>query len=342
MTALQDRAEAARDRLGVPALGVARFDRDGFVDVAVAGVRRRGDGDVATSGHAWHIGSCGKSMTAALYGRLVEQGLARWGAPLSELFADVDSIDPGWGAVTIDDLLLHRARVPANLSRRALEASQLDGRPLPLQRTEIAARTFANPPRTRGRYRYSNLGYIVAGAAIERIAGVPYEAALRAQVLDPSGVTTAAFGAPPDVWGHGGRLRVASLIAGRGAPVDPATSRADNPPVMGPAGRLHITLADWARWLRTFLDGVDGPLSPDTVSHLIAVAPGLDQAMGWAPAHRLGRASIGQQGSNGNWSATALLDEHRTRGALVVANDGRTRVLIQSARVAMDVLDTRS
>ncbi|HWL43950.1 MAG TPA: hypothetical protein VNQ73_13500 [Ilumatobacter sp.] len=64
--------------------------------------------------------------------------------------------------------------------------------------------------------------------------------------------------------------------------------------------------------------------------------PGSVDATGWASPHRLGPASVGQPGSNGNWAATALLDQYRTQGAFVVANDGRTRVLVQSARVAAE------
>lgn len=337
MTTLHERAEAVRHRLGVPALGVGRFDRDGAVEVAVTGERRRGADEPVTAEDRWHIGSCGKSMTAALYGRLVEQGRARWGSTLSDLFGDLAGIDPGWGAVTIDDLLLHQARLPANLPGRVLDAYQHDRRPPTEQRTEIAARTLATARRTRGRYRYSNLGYILAGAAIERITTQPYETALHTHLLDPLGITTAGFGAPANLWGHGGRARTASIIVGRGRPVDPANAEADNPPVMNPAGRLHLTLTDWAPFLRLFLDDPDGLLSPATVNRLLDVTPHSGQAMGWAPAHRLGPASVGQQGSNGNWAATALLDQHRTRGAIIATNDGRTRLLPQSARIAAEL-----
>ena len=82
-----------------------------------------------TEHDAWHIGSCGKSMTAALYARLVEHGDASWGSPLSGVLSDL-AIHPGWSSVTIDDVLVHRGGVRANLSRAELAAGLRDERPL--------------------------------------------------------------------------------------------------------------------------------------------------------------------------------------------------------------------
>ena len=115
---------------------------------------------------------------------------------------------------------------------------------------------------------------------------------------------------------------------------------ADNPPVLSAAGRLHLSLADWARFHRVFLTDGGDLLRPDTIKRLItpATGPGLDQAMGWSPAAGIDGASIGQQGSNTNWAATALVDEHRTRTALVVCNDGRTLMLWRTPRLASNML----
>jgi hypothetical protein len=61
--------------------------------------------------------------------------------------------------------------------------------------------------------------------------------------------------------------------------------------------------------------------------------------MGWAEARGLGAATLGQQGSNTYWVATALMDRDRARVALVVVNEGRARLLRGTARVAADLLD---
>ena len=249
-----------RQEHAVPALGGALVDRDGGLDVDVVGVRIRGGDDPVTRGDRWHIGSCCKSITAVLYARLVERGDAKWGAPLPALFPDLaPAIDPAWATVTIDDVFVSQAGLPANLGRAEMKAAFRDATPLVEQRTAVTAAALARPPRRPGRFLYSNLGYIVIGAAIERITGLPFESALALHVLDPLGVGSAGFGPPPDLWGHGGRMLALGPLGlfdiGGGAPADPERIESDNPGVMSPAGRLHITLEDWATLQRVFLGG---------------------------------------------------------------------------------------
>lgn len=82
-------------RYRVPAVGGGILTNDGCLDFDVVGVRRRDDAALAAGDDQWHIGSCGKSITAALYGRLVELGDAGWGVPVTELFGDlVDRMTP--------------------------------------------------------------------------------------------------------------------------------------------------------------------------------------------------------------------------------------------------------
>jgi CubicO group peptidase (beta-lactamase class C family) len=273
---------------------------------------------------------------------LVERGEAAWGARLPDLFPDLArEIDPGWSAITVDDLFFSRAGLPANLARVQMVAAFRDERRLREQRTEAVAAALARAPHRPGRFLYSNLGYIVIGAAIERLTDRPFESALAAHVLEPLGITSAGFGPPASVWGHGGRMLQLGPLGlvdlGRGAPADPGRPELDNPPVIAPAGRLHLTLADWARFQRVFLCEGGDFLRPETVARLLTPAPGrgYSQAMGWAPARGLGEASFGQQGSNTFWVATAIIDRARDRTALVVCNEGRARLIRQMPKLAM-------
>lgn len=137
-----------RTKHSIPALGAAIVTRDDHLDLDVIGVRVRGGDDPVQRDDRWHIGSCGKSTTAALYARLVERGDAKWGAPLPDLFPDLtDATDPGWRAITINDLFVSQAGLPANLSRAELSATLPDTRPLPEQRTAVAAAAMAGPQR---------------------------------------------------------------------------------------------------------------------------------------------------------------------------------------------------
>ena len=328
----------------MPALGAALVGRDGLLELDVVGVRVRGSDDPVAEDDRWHVGSCGKSMTAALYARLVEGGDAEWGSRLPDLFPDLaGAIAPGWSAITIDDVFVSQAGLPANLSRAKMKAAFLDTRPLREQRTDVIAAALARPPRRPGRFLYSNLGYIVIGAAIERITGLEFESALTTHVFAPLGISSGGFGPPPLLWGHEGRMlalgRLGLFDLGRGGPAVPERAESDNPAIMSPAGRMHLTLADWAKFQRVFLDRGGGFLRPETVERLLTPAAGRGQRQspGWAPAGGLG-ASLGQQGSNARWVATALIDESRERTAMVVCNEGRARLLKQTPTLALQLL----
>lgn len=344
---IRERVEAARAKSRIPALGAAVVSADEReTPTWVTGERVRGRGDAASANDLWHIGSCAKAMTGALYARLVERGDATWDMSLPELFPDLDGIDVAWRDIRIDQVLTHRSGLSANLDRSDLEAWLRDERSIVDQRTSATAHALSQPPRKPGSFRYSNLGYIVAGAAIERIARRSWEEAIVDDVLAPLGITSAGFGAPTGAqpWGHRPRW----LGIGRGRPVDPGPEgrpdvRADNPPVMSPAGRLHLSLVDWARFLRMVLADGDGLLSHASISKLTTPpgGRGQQQAMGWAvPPGGLARdVALGQQGSNTAWVATALISSTWDRAALVVCNDGRGRMLPVTGQLATRSLD---
>ena len=324
----------------VSAVAATVFDALGPVEVHVVGVRRRDSGDAALASDLWHIGSCTKAFTAVLWACLVERGDAEWDMPLSAALADLGDVHSGWAGQTIGSALCCRAGFAANLSPAQMQRSWSDTRPLDEQRTDVARRALADPPASAGRFLYSNLGYIVVGAAIDRLAGAPFEQALAAHVLGPLGITTAGFGPPADVWGHPARFRFGGLGLLRGSGVDPADPYSDNPLVLSSAGTLQMSMADWAKFVRIFLLGDSNLLSPDTVDRLLPMPDRyyLTMAMGWMRATHLRGVSYAMQGSNTMWSATAIIDDDRQRAALVACNDGRNRVLNRSVQLAAQLL----
>lgn len=328
----------ARNR--VPAAGMAVVNMDGEIAVDVAGVTQRDGGESVVSGDAWHIGSCAKSLTAALYGRLVDEGQAAWAVPIAELFPDLrGTIHPGWGTPTVDELLTCRSGLRANLTRAEARASYADPRSPAQQRTDAVVAALGEPPGAHGRFRYSNLGYVVVGAAIDRLAGDAFESALARRLLEPLGATSAGFGPPPRIWGHRPRVQLGGLCIGRGHGADPSEPRSDNAPVLTPAGRLHLSLGDWARLQRVFLDGT-GLLAPASLAHVLRVpVDGRGMAMGWAPSRRLTGTRLGMQGSNTCWAASALMRDDGRVIAMAIVNDGRTSMLRATSLLALELVD---
>lgn len=319
-------AEAALDAVfaeaAPPALAAGIVTREGLAWSGVRGVRRAGSDAQATTDDRWHLGSNTKAMTAAVFARLVDRGRARWAMPLAEAFPAL-SIDQAWSAITLDDLMHHRAGLldAALLDRAWLMAAHADQRPLPEQRAEFAARALGAPPAGPvGQFAYGNGNYIVLGAAIETITGQPWETVMAAELYGPLGLTTAGFGAPQDPapWGHRS-----------GVGVDPA-GFADNPRALGPAGTAHMSLADYARFIAAMMGGRPDWLTDETRRHLLTPAAGAPPAYAagwgvgtapWAGAGGPG-PTITHNGSNTMWFATVLAAPERGLGFIALSNDG--------------------
>lgn len=324
----------------VPAVVAGVVDRSGVLQLDAVGIRSidRPD-DLATVDDQVHIGSCGKAMTSALYARLVEAGLAEWGTPVASLFSDVPGIDAMWGTVTIDDLLQCRAGVAPNPPLSEMKAMFADASPVAEQRSRAARRVLSDAPNKPGTFVYSNLGYIVAGAAIDRISDMTFEEAMRVHVVEPLAMGSFGYGPTPAMAAHRPKLQLGPLTIGRGKPRERGDIHGDNPPLLTPAGRYHLTIEDWATFVGVFLRDGDGFLTPETVRHLTTMPDDKPRAfaMGWGSAAPFG--SLGMQGSNTMWSASILIDDNRERAAMVVANDGRSSVLRKTALLANGLLD---
>jgi CubicO group peptidase (beta-lactamase class C family) len=302
-----------------PALAGAVITASGLSWIGAQGVRRAGSGDAVTVDDRWHLGSNTKAMTAAVYARLVEQGKAKWGATVPELFPGL-RIDPAWSTTTVEALMSHRSGVSDRtlIDTAWLIASRTDPRPLPEQRRALAARAFGKPPAGKSAgFEYSNANYILLGAAIERIAGDPWEAVIRRELFEPLGMASAGFGAPQGAqpWGHGRD----------GAPIDPA-GVSDNPAALGPAGTVHASLTDYAKFLRLFLTDGGGFLSADSIARLTAPASADDQsyALGWGTFRQRAWArgpALAHEGSNTLWHVLAVVGPKRGIAIVTASND---------------------
>lgn len=302
-----------------PALGGALVSRDGLDWVGVRGLRRANGEDPATIGDRWHIGSNTKAMTAAVFARLVEAGGARWDMTLDEAFPDIP-LDAVWRGVPLTRLMSHRSGlIDADVLGQAwFMSARSDPRSLVEQRAAIASRAFSQPPSgTPGAFAYSNAGYIIVGAAIEALTGRPWETVIGDELFQPLGLASARFGAPPDPapWGH-------REIAGRMIPIDPADPGSDNPAALGPAGTVHMSLADQARWLGAMMGGgPEGWLGPDSRTRLTTTADTAPAyAFGWIVQQGPLGPLIAHEGSNTLWHAIVAAAPGRGLGFVAVAN----------------------
>ncbi len=315
---LQTRAEAAREAADAPALGLVVIRADGAPEIAVSGRRLVGDETAVTTDDRWHWGSITKSMTATLVARLVEKGVVDWDDTIGGVLGDAapDMLDD-YRPVTLLHLLTHRSGLPANIPiERFGEFAATPDDPV-ADRLAWVRIALAQPPRgpVEATYEYSNNGYIVAGAMLEAKTGRPWEELIRREVFEPLELTSAGFGAPAAATPVG---QPRGHRPSDGADI-PAPPDADNPPALGPAGRVHMSLADMARYLQTHATRRDDFLGAASYERLRTPPFGGVYALGWVA---ISPESRWHNGSNTMWYAEAAFNLTDGTSAAVVVNDG--------------------
>jgi CubicO group peptidase (beta-lactamase class C family) len=287
---LPEALEVIRAKHQLPALAAASIRGVKVLESAAVGVRRMGDPTKVTVEDRWHIGSCTKSMTATLAAMFVERGEIQWTTTVGTIFPELrDSMEPQWAGVTLEQLLTHRAGAPGtppeNLWRNAW-AQQGTPTEQRLQFVRgLLLRRPVSPPGTA--FLYSNQGYAIAGAMLERVSNQPWETLMTTQLFPACVMPNAGFGAPASPgkvdqpWGH--RREGDQLV-----PV-PQGRQADNPPAIGPAGTVHCTIEELARYAAWHARGErtgTTSLKKESFVKLHTAAGGGDYAMGWSVAPR--------------------------------------------------------
>lgn len=300
-----------RAKHNAPALSAAAMIKGKIAAAGAVGMRKSGGSERVTENDLWHIGSCTKSMTASLAALLVQEGKLRWETTVGEVFANLRGrIHDSWARVTLEQLLVHRGGAPAEPPKDLWSAAwQQRGTPQ-AERLEFVTGLITRPTEAPAgeKYIYSNQGYAIAGAMLEKVAGQPFEKLLVERLFVPLGLKSAGFGAPGDArkmdhpWGH-------RSAGAKAEPVPPAP-QADNPRAITPAGRVHLSISDFARYGGWHARSTaNGPALLNAASflklHTAAAGEGAKYAMGWGVHQRgwAGGDALSHGGSNTMWFA---------------------------------------
>lgn len=319
--------EAHRDRHDLPALGAVVVSSSGIESLGVVG-RRASSHDARVEGDdRWHLGSITKSMTATVAARLVEQGRidfdTRVGTVLGEAFPSMRRV---FRRVTLAELLGHRGGLPRDLvGLEVWEQLDIEADAPRSQRRALLEEVLSRRPALRpgSGHLYSNAGYVLAATMLEAVSGQSWEELMVAELFRPLALESAGIGAPgidgeqPDQpWGH---------RAGNGLQPMPPGPFADHPPALGPAGTVHMNLADLGRYLHAHLVGLAGDtafLPRELFQRLHAPLPGQDYALGWwqESSQRTDAAIHVHEGSNTFWFALVWLIPAQDVAIAVVTN----------------------
>ncbi|HEV2947706.1 MAG TPA: serine hydrolase domain-containing protein [Gemmataceae bacterium] len=179
--------EKARAKYDVPALAVGVIRSCDKSHVAVVGVRKRGTDPLATADDQWHIGSNTKPITALLVALLIDQGMLDWDTPLEEIFPEhVDKWSADLKKITPAHLLTHTSGLPTIGPLLGFLIGRSEGTAVKdrekVVRSLEAVKLTTKPGE---KYQYSNLGYVLLGAIIDRRGKASWEEQLEKKVFRP-------------------------------------------------------------------------------------------------------------------------------------------------------------
>lgn len=322
--------ENIREKHDLPALAAAVVVNGKIVVTNAVGFRKNGGTEKVAVDDKFHLGSVTKSMTATVAAMLVEQGKISWTTTIGEAFPELKSgIHPDYLSVTLEQLLSHRGgapgEAPGDLWRQAWAANGTAAE----QRLAFIKGILARKPEAKPgtKHIYSNQGYTIAGIMLEKATGKTWEDLLRSMLFEPLGMTTAGFGAPAAVgkvdqpWGHTKKMFSGS------EPVPPGPG-ADNPLAISPAGAVHCSVGDLAKYAAFHMAGERGEsklLKAESFKKLhTAVADNDDYALGWKVLKRSwanGRALM-HNGSNTMFYVVVWMAPDKNCAVIVASNIG--------------------
>ena len=279
------------------------------------------------------IGSNTKAMTAVLAARLVERGTLRWDTRIADAMPELQAtMLPVYANVTLEQLLDHRGGLHAYTDSDDIDAfaAFLQATTDTLPTDEVGRRHYfvahvlqQQPPAgvvPGTTFLYSNAGYALAAAMLERVTGQGYEALFDAEVARPLGLVghwgrPELLGAtqPHGYWGDPGQLTVA-------APED--VDLQDWLDTLAPAGLWATTPQSYGQWLQWHLVALRGgttPLPASYVQRLKAAKTG-DYVMGWQATLVDNRPVFAHDGAIEGFLALAAVEADGSVASFVMSN----------------------
>ncbi len=136
------------------------------------------------------VGSISKSVTAATILRLIEQDKLSLSTTVAEIFP----LEAGnLSSITIEQLLRHQSGLGAGIGMFAPQPTTTTRPASPIDTPEALVAAAGRVGLGTEHFTYSNPGYFVLAAIIERVSEQPFEEAVRQLVFEPAGLTRIGF-----------------------------------------------------------------------------------------------------------------------------------------------------
>ena len=293
--------------------GAVLVARDGHTLFEGAyGLADRERGIPNTTATQFRVGSMNKMLTAVAALQLVQAGTLRLDTPLGTYLTDYPNAELA-SKVTPHHLLTHTGGT-GDIFGPAFTANRTELRTTADYLRLYGTRDLQFAPGTR--HVYSNYGFLLLGALIERLGGMSYYDHVAARVLAPAGMT-ATGSAPEDSLVPGravGYMRQASGALVSNAPTLPWRGTS--------AGGGYSTVGDLARFAVAIQEHrlLDPSHTALLVSGKIAVGPSFQYAYGFIDRTVGGRRFVGHGGGAPGMNGDLLFEPNGGYVIVVLSN----------------------
>ncbi len=326
----------------LPALTVIVTENGAVVETVSTGRRSLANSTQVTEADQWQVGSVSKGITATLAARLVELGIVSWDTSIEDSFPEyLGEIHPDYRSVTLTDLLRHRSGLARELEPNDSEKSNIDRMGYSLRFLQKA------PSQDRGSFRYSNIGYTLAGLMLGQATGLTYEDSLQQYLFTPLEISNYGIGYPDpgddlsQPIGHARRTdHTGERVNDYWIPVPPNVSSFRQDLLLrAPAGGVYLSKDEYVKYLFLHLNGPTGEsdiLNADTFEYLHNPPENADYAMGWRVMESSGleRVSLSSServlthgGNVGTWGAQSVILPDRKISLFMASNSPGTSAL---------------
>jgi CubicO group peptidase (beta-lactamase class C family) len=239
----------------VPGIGYGIIIDGEIVHVGTHGVRNAETNAPVESTSVFRIASMSKSFAAASILKLRDEGRLSLDDPAERYIPELAGLTyPTTDSprLTIRHLMSHATGFPEDNPWGDRQLDATDDRMGEMMRGGIP---FSNPPGVA--YEYSNYGFAILGRIVARVSGQPYSQYLKANILDPLGMSVTTMEAatvPPERLARGYRWEDGQWK--------------DEPPLpdgsFGPMGGMLTSIHDLGRWVAFLMDAWPARSEPDS------------------------------------------------------------------------------
>jgi len=325
----------------ITGLGIALVDQDRIVLHKAYGWADKAANRPVSRDSRFRAGSVTKPFTSIAVHQLAERGAIDLDAPLSDSIAEfrIGSRFPDASEPTLRQVLSHYAGLPSdNLN------GMWTNKPANLDSVSeyLATQYLTSSPGTV--MAYSNLGYSMAGLAIERVSGLPYAEFMQQRVLDPLQMTASNV-----MFNTSHSTMSESYIDGEHV-IEPGLRDL-------PAGGLVTTTGDLSKMVMAILNNGNLPgskieqlIAPHTLNSMVSVPTfsspqsfGNLSALGWIRQSGIlprGDDLIWHNGQTLAHSALVQISRNAGLGIVLLSNSPAVEALDQIAKELIDLAYT--